>query len=277
MLETTQHQASSFITLTYDDDGIPRTRDGLMDLEPVDLQKWLKRLRKNTPQKLRYYAVGEYGDETQRPHYHLALFGFAPCQRGRTRKDYLWEKRSCCEQCDTVHHTWGHGGIDVAHITDSSARYIAGYIEKKLTHADDPRLQGRHPEFNRMSRHNGGIGFAAMHDVASVLLQYDLHKKNPDVPVALLNGKSTHRPLGKYLRKQLRMMVGKDASLPPEILAEYEAEVRAMYQVIWNSSARERGHKTVKQAFKEALIEKNLGLVQSLLVKSSIRKQRKSL
>ncbi|AXB22553.1 replication initiation protein [Lynx canadensis associated microvirus CLP 9413] len=41
-----------------------------------DFQLFMKRLRKAFPdQKIRYFAAGEYGSETFRPHYHAILFG----------------------------------------------------------------------------------------------------------------------------------------------------------------------------------------------------------
>ena len=67
-----------FVTLTYDDEKVPKTASGLMTLQKSDLQKFFKRLRKKTHEKISYYAVGEYGDKTQRPHYHIILFNAIP-------------------------------------------------------------------------------------------------------------------------------------------------------------------------------------------------------
>jgi hypothetical protein len=40
------------------------------------LQKFLKLLRFHlNGRKIRYYAVGEYGSQTFRPHYHLIIYG----------------------------------------------------------------------------------------------------------------------------------------------------------------------------------------------------------
>lgn len=122
-----------------------------------------------------------------------------------------------------------------------------------------------------MSRHNGGLGATAMWDVSSVFLQYG--EREADVPSALREGKSTYRPLGKYLRKKLRIMVGRDAEIPEEVLAEYEKQVRDVYSRIWNASKAERNGLTVKEAFKAALVEMNAGTVSAMLARAQIFKQ----
>ena len=69
--ELSTSQKASFVTLTYDDTKLPANQT----LVKAHLQNFMKRLRKRIePEKLRYYAVGEYGDKTQRPHYHMILF-----------------------------------------------------------------------------------------------------------------------------------------------------------------------------------------------------------
>lgn len=128
-----------------------------------------------------------------------------------------------------------------------------------------------------MSRHNGGIGYGAMHDVADTFLTFNLEKREADVPSALRSGRSTFMPLGKYLRRHLRMMVGRDEKIPDEVLAAYQAEVRDLYSRLYNSSKEERGFKTVKEAFREALMEKWSGSVASIVARSEIHKSREKL
>lgn len=40
----------------------------------AQLDAFIKRFRKNTNMKIKYYGVGEYGTHTKRPHYHLIIF-----------------------------------------------------------------------------------------------------------------------------------------------------------------------------------------------------------
>lgn len=225
MLEAAQHTDNAYVTLTYSDENLRLVAGtSLPTLQPRDLQLFLKKLRKAIqPARLRFYAVGEYGDQTERPHYHLALFGFPPCRRGLTNH----RRTVCCDVCELVKKTWGLGSIHIGLLERSSAQYIAGYVTKKLTAKDDPRLCGRHPEFPRMSN-RPGLGYSALHEIASQWLTYNLDKKLVDVPMSLRHG-AHQLPLGRYLRMKLRTMVGKDGSTPPEILEKQFTEVLGLF------------------------------------------------
>lgn len=217
MLEAAQYAESSFVTLTYASDKLP---DG-GSLVPKDLQDWLKRIRKKVaPMRLRFYAVGEYGDGSERPHYHAILFGFASCWRGQS--EYTREGLRCCSRCELVRDTWGRGNIYLGSVGLESAQYVCGYVTKKMTMKDDARLQGRYPEFCRMSL-RPGIGAGAMDELASQLMRYDLCKDG-DVPVSLRHGKRL-LPLGRYLRVKLRRLIGRDESAPESEVRKYEAEM----------------------------------------------------
>lgn len=238
MLEALKHEHSSFVTLTYE---VPPEGDTLV---PKDLQDWLKRLRKEIePQRIRYYAVGEYGDNTQRPHYHIALFGYEPCRLGQST--YTRFRKNCCPQCDRIRDTWGNGLVYVGSLEVSSAQYIAGYVTKKMTSKSDPRLNGRYPEFARMSL-KPGIGADAVWDIVSTLRQFDLDRTQVDVPSTLRHGKKL-LPLGRYLRRKIRIALGRSPNAPEEALREYAEEVRALLAY---SRADPEG-KSVAQIIKE--------------------------
>lgn len=263
MLESLQHGDNAFVTLTYDDEHLPFTPEGLANLNPKHVQDWLKRIRKTwEPRKLRFYAVGEYGDVTERPHYHVALFGYPSCRFGFTSPN---RDGKCCPQCDAVRSTWGHGNILVGTLEVNSAQYIAGYVTKKLTAKDDYRLQGRHPEFARMSL-RPGIGADAMHDVASVLMQFNLEETQVDVPSSLRHG-SRLLPLGRYLRRKLRQYVGKDEKTPQEVLDAMVEEMRPLRQAAFDNS----------ESFAQAIIKAADGKVARLEAKQRLNRKRKPL
>lgn len=264
MLEAGLYEENAFISLTYSDEHLPRIASvDVAELRPRDLQLWLKRLRKAVPErKLRFFAVGEYGDESQRPHYHAAVFNFPSCHRGRTEH----RRQSCCVVCDLVGETWGLGGVDVGVLEVSSAQYVAGYVTKKLTRRDDPRLNGRHPEFARMSL-RPGIGVPAMHEVASQLMTFNLDTSETDVPVSLRHGKRL-LPLGRHLRRKLRMMTGGDGVAPKEAQLEYSKKMLPL---------QEAAKKYSEGSWTDLLVESTKGKAASLESRSRIFKKRGSL
>lgn len=117
--------SSAFLTLTYDDNHLPRAPDGMPILHKPDYQKFIKLLRmrmkrdKNlTPnlKALKYYLVGEYGAKTKRPHYHAIMFNIP--------YEYLNNL--------VLQEMWSKGYVDVGTVSDGSIAYVAGYCEKKL-------------------------------------------------------------------------------------------------------------------------------------------------
>lgn len=231
MLEAMQHEFSSFITLTYDDVNLPA--DG--SLRPSDMQLWLKRFRKRVaPLSIRYFGCGEYGDRTYRPHYHLAVFGYRGCTVG-----FLKNGACQCQQCLIVRETWGLGHVMVGELTVKSAQYITGYVAKKMTRPDNPVLQGRHPEFARMSL-RPGIGAGAVPDVASAVMQYKYDAKVGDVPVDLRHG-SAKLPLGRYLRRMLRVQCGLDENAPPSVIEALRSGLLPVYETVEANFPKARG------------------------------------
>lgn len=119
-------------------------------------------------------------------------------------------------------------------LNPKSMMYVAGYINKKMTKADDPRLEGRWPEFSRMSN-RPGIGHGMMHEVASCLLEHGFGEDNVDVPVTLRHG-SREYPLGRYLRRNLRRMLGRDVRCPDKALEEYGKKMQPLRALAFGSS-----------------------------------------
>lgn len=192
MLEAKSHHNSCFTTLTYDQDHLPPGST----LNPQDCTLFLKRLRKSIgkDRSIRYYLVGEYGDQSQRPHYHAAVFGMHESEN------------------DRIHDCWGHGSTFTGGLTYDSAQYIAGYVTKKLTSRHDPRLNGRHPEFARMSLRPGigALSIPAFSEPLSTEHGAAELARLGDVPTSFREGGQS-RPLGRYLRSKLRSELGIDA------------------------------------------------------------------
>lgn len=219
-----------------------------------------------SPSRIRFYGVGEYSD-AWRPHYHVILFGFQSCLRGQTlqhagTKECLWSE--CCDRCRLVGRTWGQGIVQLGTVTSDSASYVAEYCVKKMTKADDPRLEGRFPEFSRQSNKNGGIGSEAMWDVASDMLRMSLDEILVDVPSALKHG-AANAPLGRYLKEGLRLMIGRQVGAPQAVLDKISSELLPLREFARRSA--------VSPSFRQAIVDFNEGSRSLLEARSSLYKK----
>ena len=120
--EMDSHDDSVFITLTYNDNYLPDNAS----LRKADLQKFFKRLRKRLGErKIRYFACGEYGDQTQRPHYHAIIFGLS---LSKDDKQMVVDSWSFCDWSNRSIYDNSFGMAE-----PDSISYVAQYIDKKYS------------------------------------------------------------------------------------------------------------------------------------------------
>lgn len=119
-----------FLTLTYNDEHLPK--DG--ELSKSDLNQFLRRLRKRNP-GIRYFAVGEYGENNARPHYHAVIFNLV--------------------NLDLVTASWTNAlGENLGFIKGNKAN--AGRIRYMVSYMALPQdVSHRQPPFRVMSRRPG--------------------------------------------------------------------------------------------------------------------------
>lgn len=150
MHEAQLYEDNCFVTLTYSDDKLPV--DG--SLSKSDFVGFHKRLRDRVGYgRFRFFACGEYGDRTNRPHYHALLFNYDFADKeffNFTRDGHRLYTSSLLDD------VWGFGHCQIGSVSFDSAAYVARYVTKKITGdmADD-HYQGRQPEFCDMSRRPG--------------------------------------------------------------------------------------------------------------------------
>ena len=134
MDEAAYWKESCFMTLTFNDECLPL--DGSLSKEVV--QKYVKRVRKNTGKELKYYLCGEYGERNMRPHYHVIFFGL-----GHKDKKILDE-------------SWSFGFTYFRPLCFEVAQYVAAYVQKKLNGEMAKEVYGeRIAPFSLMSK---GLG-----------------------------------------------------------------------------------------------------------------------
>lgn len=188
VLESQLYEDNTFATLSYDDEHLPQD----LSVSKREVQLFMKRLRKNNDRDIRYFAVGEYGSQTMRPHYHLVLFNYPNCLRGYSA--YHTRDRECCAVCTSLRQVWGRGQVCLTEVSIQSAAYVAGYVVKNWLH-EVPDFEHLTPEFTLKSQ---GLGKDFAWEIASSLMMND----HPVVPFAIRHN-GTLWPLGRYIREKV--------------------------------------------------------------------------
>jgi hypothetical protein len=218
LLEETQHEETTWLTLTYNDRYLPYNEE----LNKIDYKLWLKRIRKAYPtQKIRFYLCGEYGDNSGRPHYHIVLFGIGVNYIGLAKSDIIdrddngkfkWPNRvrTFDQDAITFLKCWTDsktkqpkGNIHFAKTSPALMTYACSHITKGL----DDSAEGRQKPFHTMSP---GLGKNAMHAIVSWLCTEEgitHYRREKDVPAVVRIDKKM-RPIGKYLRNIIRKELG---------------------------------------------------------------------
>lgn len=140
--ELAYHDKACFITLTYDDDHVPLrlyVKDSkpelALSLRYKDFQDFMKRLRKKiAPTKIRFYACGEYGSKTQRPHYHAIIFGYDFSQDAKLLK--VSNEGFPYFTSDELSELWQFGNHLICDVNWSTCAYVARYCAKKMSNVN---------------------------------------------------------------------------------------------------------------------------------------------
>lgn len=218
--------SSYFITLTYNSHNIPITNRGFPTLNPDHVTLWLKRLRKISKEKIKYYYVGEYGGKTQRPHYHMIIFN---------------------ADKEDIEKTWNYGAVHYGDVNGASIGYTLKYMIKEPVEAKH-KGNNRIPEFARMSK---GIGIQYLtaetiywHSNKNTLLQR-LHVQidGKKIPMPRYYKKWIYDDMHKYIIQQEALRLEKinlekserEISLPEQIEAQ-----KAKFQKLYKSKQKNK-------------------------------------
>lgn len=209
LLESEYHNENYFITLTYDEEHLPRTLgntcDGVLNeivptLKPKDLTDFIKRLRMYYKRhydidNIRYFACGEYGETYGRPHYHVIIFGLPIPDI-----EYFYTSIKTGEivyKSDLLNSIWQNGFVGVGKVSFESCAYVARYVVKKRKGPDAKEYYqslGIVPEFVRMSR-RPGIAAAYFEDHKNEIYNVD------EIIISRKNGPQKVKPCRYYDQK----------------------------------------------------------------------------
>lgn len=152
-LEERISNCTYFVTATYDDDHLPvrpvfngRSLVDLPVLDKRDHQLFLKRFRRKLSldglSSPRYFACGEYGETTHRPHMHYLLFcqDALPDLRRPTLEETSGRRPPPdVMTSDFLRESWGNGHVSVSPVNPARIAYVCRYTLKKL-HALDLKV-----------------------------------------------------------------------------------------------------------------------------------------
>jgi len=234
VLESSLYEDNTFLTLTFNDEHLPED----LSVNKRDLQLFFKKMRKRNEQGFRYFAVGEYGSESHRPHYHAILFGHPNCRRGITK--YTKRDSNCCVVCSHVRNVWAMGNVYLGEVSVQSASYVSSYVTKGWTR--NVPLEGRDPEFTTKSN-RPGIAEPYCWELASSLLE----KNATHVPRTVRHS-GKWWPLGRYVREK----VAKYTDLEIEAVPPNQ-EVHDLSETIYGNTKIPAFRKA--PALREALIQ----------------------
>ena len=136
------HKRNSFLTLTYDQAHAPWR--GMVSQRHLRLMvkrcrnEWERHFCRAHPgleaQPFRFFGVGEYGERTRRPHYHLLCFGL-------DFDDMRYRQKSsggyAVYESARLSELWPFGLAVLGEVTPETAMYCARYALKKLDASGD--------------------------------------------------------------------------------------------------------------------------------------------
>jgi hypothetical protein len=208
--EAKDHVFKNMLTLTYDDQNIPIKPVQVVDpetgllygqnapsLQKKDLQLFIKRLRqyqarwikrkygipvKEQREKIRYFACGEYGTKTFRPHYHILIFGLLP------------------EVKDRLSEVWNKGFVHTGSVyTDAAIGYCTKYLLKGKREKKQYLTGHPEPEFITMSR-KPGIGNRFLNKAGKFNVKIGEHAKSS---LLVRNNSDKWQLMPRYFKERL--------------------------------------------------------------------------
>lgn len=211
--------SASFITLTYNNEHLP------FMLVKRDFQLFMKRLRnyanfyfngnRNVTYSIKYFACGEYGDNSWRPHFHFIAFGLPNNSITQALVCLAWSSHTFADfpnlknTIDIYANDFrksrdyrvclskGYGFITVDPCNIQTIKYTCGYVNKKIK--SNPLVYEALKFIPPFQLSSQGLGKSYIDNNSNI----DYMVENKSVP---FNGFDISIP--RYLRKKLQSDYG---------------------------------------------------------------------
>lgn len=179
--EQKQSQSCHFVTLTYNNEHVPRTKNGFNTLNRKSLKSFWKKLRRKNQalgnkNKIKYYIAGEYGGLKGRPHYHAIIYN-------SLEETYT--------QAWTNKNGQQLGTVDIGTVTEKSIAYTTSYIDKYGKIPQHSR-DDREPEFSNKSN---GLGLTYINEITKIY-----HQRSRDMTIRIGKVKV---PIPRYYKSKI--------------------------------------------------------------------------
>lgn len=191
--ELKRAKSTFFVTLTYDDENLPSLSNGEVCYDNQHFTAWRKRMatyfKRHNDANIKYICTGEFGDETQRPHYHLILF------------------IDCVVSYDEVnnaaHYYWDYAqvvDVDEPRSNNAVSSYVTKYVMKDYYRETKPIIEGsKTNKFRIHVSNNLGLNWLGTQESKEFYFDPDNH------PLVSLKGDDYSRtiPIPRYYRKKI--------------------------------------------------------------------------
>lgn len=173
--EGSLYSQNCVVTLTYDDEHLPPSADGMGTIDPTHGPKFMKDLRAKIQYErekihlpwhpsmaIKAYGCAEYGcndprcgkrgcNHNMRPHNHIILFNYDFEDK---KLDYTEDGRNYYTS-DILEQIWGKGGCQIMDLNWETAAYVARYVMKKITGPGQQKYEEKRTRQGRMKHQYG--------------------------------------------------------------------------------------------------------------------------